>query len=229
VTTTGPFGGGQLEAEVFRNVVDAFGCAVFIATADMDLLYANPAGEQLLVNQVILKSDSGTLLFEDPRAKGFIARAIETGERGEIALGHAGLGVPQQSSPYYAIARVLPLQGPDNSTKPRDGALAAIFVTTTGTTMLPAIDAIAALFGLTAAEKRVALQIANGLSRAEIAATSKVSDSTVKSQLNAIFAKSHTSNQRELELLIRELTPPIINSDSNEFVHVPHTGEKKTV
>ena len=71
------------------------------------------------------------------------------------------------------------------------------------------LDAIAALFGLTAAEKRVAGHVADGSTRGEIAASSGVSDGTVKSQLAAIFDKTGTSHQRELQLLIRELSPPV--------------------
>ena len=74
---------------------------------------------------------------------------------------------------------------------------------------LPAMDAIAALFGLTAAEKRVATQVAAGKSRHDIAQASGVSDGTVKSQLAAIFDKTNTCDQRDLALLVRDLSPPL--------------------
>jgi DNA-binding CsgD family transcriptional regulator len=55
----------------------------------------------------------------------------------------------------------------------------------------------------------VTAQVASGLTRAEIATATGVSDSTVKSQLTTIYDKTNTKGQRELELLIRELTPPV--------------------
>lgn len=51
--------------------------------------------------------------------------------------------------------------------------------------------------------------MANGFTRAEIAAASGVTDGTVKSQLTAIYEKTNAKGQRELELLIRDLTPPL--------------------
>ncbi|MFZ1772585.1 MAG: helix-turn-helix transcriptional regulator, partial [Rhizobiaceae bacterium] len=88
-------------------------------------------------------------------------------------------------------------------------AAAAIFIAEAGSAPLPAMDAIGALFGLTPAEKRVAAQVAEGRTRQEIAETSGVSDGTVKSQLASIFGKSGASDQRSLELMIRDLTPPV--------------------
>ena len=71
------------------------------------------------------------------------------------------------------------------------------------------IFAVAALFGLTAAEARVTAMVAEGFSRAEIAAAHGVSDGTVKSQLGVIFQKTNAGDQRELQRLVRELTPPV--------------------
>jgi hypothetical protein len=45
-----------------------------------------------------------------------------------------------------------------------------------------------------------------------IAAACGVSDGTVKSQLATIFDKTGTGDQRELELLMRELSPPLLSS-----------------
>lgn len=63
--------------------------------------------------------------------------------------------------------------------------------------------------GLTAAKKRVAGHVAAGKTRKETAAAGGVSDGTIKSQLATIFDKTGTGDQRELELLIRELSPPL--------------------
>jgi DNA-binding NarL/FixJ family response regulator len=58
-------------------------------------------------------------------------------------------------------------------------------------------------------KKRVAGHVAAGKTRKEIAAAGGVSDGTIKSQLATIFDKTGTGDQRELELLIRELSPPL--------------------
>ena len=65
------------------------------------------------------------------------------------------------------------------------------------------------LAGLTAAEERVAGHVTAGKTRQEIAAASGVSDGTIKSQLATIFDRTGMGDQRELELRIRELSPPL--------------------
>jgi DNA-binding NarL/FixJ family response regulator len=47
------------------------------------------------------------------------------------------------------------------------------------------------------------------MNRHTIAAANQVSDGTVKSQLDSIYDKTGASNQRELEKLLRDLTPPL--------------------
>jgi DNA-binding CsgD family transcriptional regulator len=103
----------------------------------------------------------------------------------------------------------MPLVQREISARMSQHAAAAIFIAAAGTTPTPALDAIAALFGLTAAEKRVAGHVAAGRTRKAIAAAAGVSDDTIKSQLATIFDKTGTGDQRELELLIRELSPPL--------------------
>jgi DNA-binding CsgD family transcriptional regulator len=75
--------------------------------------------------------------------------------------------------------------------------------------MQTAVEAVAALFALTAAEKRVASYVSSGLTRYEIAQAQGVTEGTVKSQLAAIFDKTRTGDQRSLQSLMKELTPPV--------------------
>jgi DNA-binding CsgD family transcriptional regulator len=103
----------------------------------------------------------------------------------------------------------MPLARREISARISQRAAAAIFIAPAGSSPMPAIEAIAALFGLTAAEKRVAAHVAAGLTRREIATAGGVSDGTVKSQLATIFDKTGTGDQRGLQLLIRELSPPL--------------------
>ena len=126
------------------------------------------------------------------------------GMRDEFGLGPAGINVPLARVNVPAVAHVLPLGRRDAAARMAHRAAAAIFIAAAGAAPLPALDAIAALFGLTAAEKRVAGHVAAGFNRTDIAAAAGVSDGTVKTQLAAIFDKTGAHDQRELELLIRE-------------------------
>lgn len=62
------------------------------------------------------------------------------------------------------------------------------------------------VFGLTAAEARLAVEIANGQAPLEIAKTRNVSRTTVRSQLASLFAKTETKRQAELVALLGQVS-----------------------
>jgi len=196
-------------AEIFRSVVENLGHPVLVVSHDMQIIFANSAAEALLAENGAVSSLRGQLSFNYAHANAAVGRAVELGMRDEFALGPAGINVPLARTGTPAVAHVMPLARRDISARISQRAAAAIFIAAAGSTPLPALEAIAALFGLTAAEKRVAGHVATGMNRRDIAAASGVSEGTVKSQLGAIFDKTRTSDQRELQLLIRELSPPV--------------------
>ncbi|MBZ9676916.1 LuxR C-terminal-related transcriptional regulator [Mesorhizobium sp. ES1-1] len=197
------------KADVFRSIVENLHHPVLIVSVDMRILFANPAAEALLTESSAVSSIRGHLAFAFPHANTAIARAVELGTRDEFALGPAGINIPLAKASIPAVAHVMPLARREISARLSQRAAAAIFVTAAGAAPIPALDAVAALFGLTAAERRVAGHIAAGMTRKEIAAASGVSDGTVKSQLATVFDKTGIGDQRGLELLIRDLSPPL--------------------
>ena len=158
----------------------------------------------------LLRTSGQNLIVQNERAHHAIQKAVQLCERAEIALGGSGIGVPLIKTQFPAVAHVLPLGGRDERSQFHSRAAAAIFVATPKTDPLPTIDAIAALFGLTSAEKQVATQAANGLVVAEIALARGVSVNTVRSQIDAIYAKTGQNSQIGLQKLILDLTPPLV-------------------
>lgn len=197
-------------AAAFQRLIEALTHAVLIVTADMRVLFANAAAETLLNERIVASLSTGRLSLPFATAERAIARAVLLGERDEVALGAAGINVPLAAAATPAIAHVLPLARRDADARFADSAAAAIFISVAGVTPTPAIEAISALFGLTPAEARVVTQVAEGKSRKEIALAQGVSDGTVKTQLATIFDKTGMHDQRHLELLIREITPPVL-------------------
>lgn len=197
-------------AAAFQRLIEALTHAVVIVTADMRVLFANAAAEALLNERAVASLSAGRLALPFAPAERAIARAVVLGERDEVALGAAGINVPLAAATTPAIAHVLPLARRDAEARFADSAVAAIFISVAGVTPTPAIEAISALFGLTPAEVRVVTQVAEGKSRKEIALAQGVSDGTVKTQLATIFDKTGMHDQRHLELLIREITPPVL-------------------
>jgi DNA-binding CsgD family transcriptional regulator/PAS domain-containing protein len=209
VTIGDLFESERRKGEIFRDVVDCLTHPVLIVSADMQIIFANLAAEALLQEKIAIRSLRGQLSFPYGPANKSVSTAVVTGSRDEYALGPSGINVPLALAEKPMVAHVMPLAQRDPSARVAQHAAAAIFIAAPGETPVPAMDAIAALFGLTAAEKRVAVQIAHGRTRQEIALSSGLSDGTIKSQLASIFDKTDTHDQRGLELLMRELTPPV--------------------
>ena len=212
VTIGDMFEAERRSGQIFQTIVEALVHPVLIVSEDMQILFANPAAETMLADRATIRSLRGQLHFSYPQAHGAVTRAVELGMRDEFGLGPAGINVPLARVNVPAVAHVLPLGRRDPAARMAQRAAAAIFIAAAGTAPLPALDAIAALFGLTAAEKRVAGHVAAGFNRTDIAAAAGVSDGTVKTQLAAIFDKTGAHDQRELELLIRELSPAVARS-----------------
>lgn len=197
------------ERAILREVIDVLEHAVVIVAEDMSILFANAAAEARLRDEVIVRQMSGRLVARYPYAHAALVNAVAVGARNEIALGAGGIDLPLGSSERPAVAHVLPLRQRSVGGRFESRAAAAIFIAAPGTLVQTAIEAVAALFGLTAAERRVVGYVSEGLTRAEISEAQGVSDGTVKSQLAAIFDKTSTGDQRSLQQLVKELTPPV--------------------
>lgn len=202
----------RAETRVLRDVIDKLEHGVLIVTEDMEVLYANPAAEQHLQDQVLMSSTRGRLSIRYARAQAAIVRAVSLGLADEVSLGGAGIDIPLGVAPRPALAHVMPLTRRSVRDSIETRAAAAIFIAAAGTVIQTAVEAIAALFALTSAERRVAGYISEGLTRQEIAEAQGVSEGTVKSQLAAIFDKTATGDQRSLQSLMRELTPPVLRA-----------------
>jgi DNA-binding CsgD family transcriptional regulator len=132
----------------------------------------------------------------------------------EISLGTSGIDIPLGVTSRPAVAHALPLSRRPVSDRIKNAAAAAIFIAAAGTVVQTAIEAIAALFGLTMTEKRIAGYISDGLTRHEIAQAQGVTEGTVKSQLAAIFDKTGAGGQRGLQSLMKELTTAVRRASS---------------
>jgi DNA-binding CsgD family transcriptional regulator len=195
--------------DMFQSTLDELATGVLIVGQNLEIYYANKAAELYMNDEVpVISADGNRLVFNNQRSQKALENVVTIGLRDEAALGPRGIGLPLPGS-TPCVAHVLPLANRNLPGLFRRESAAAIFICKAGQDTQPHMEAVAALFGLTAAEQRVAAQVAEGMNRRAIAATNQVTDATVKSQLDAIFNKTETSNQRELEILLRDLAPPI--------------------
>ena len=120
-----------------------------------------------------------------------------------------------------AVAHVRPLDFGDLCR--RSGTAAVIFITQAAEHAPPPVGALMTLFNLTWSEARVLEQIVSGRNRREAAAVLGVANSTVKTHLDNIYAKTGTSDQLGLCRLAAKLSWPICSVErhkrNSNFVH----------
>jgi DNA-binding CsgD family transcriptional regulator len=98
------------------------------------------------------------------------------------------------------VIRALPVCG--TARNPFVGARALLLLTDSGRRSVPKMSVIAAAFGLSTAESRIAEQMAMGISPEEVAENLGISRETARTQLKAVFAKTGKHRQSALVALL---------------------------
>ena len=86
-----------------------------------------------------------------------------------------------------------------------DGPHSVLLLIDLDATPLPTPSCLEQIFGLTPAEARLTLLLVGGKTLAEVAETLHLSIATMRSQLKAVFDKTHTHRQAELVVLVSRL------------------------
>jgi DNA-binding CsgD family transcriptional regulator len=96
-------------------------------------------------------------------------------------------------------------------------AAAILFITDSERRIRPRSDVLSMLFGLTGAEKRIALLLCDGKSLGEISDQQSISTNTLKTHLSRIFMKTGTSRQAQLVKLLLSLPPESSRPEYHPF------------
>src|SRR5215471_6987049 len=147
----------------------------------------------------------GQLAVSGHETGGAIANAVD----GEATIGSAGIGIPApQADGEPALIYMLPLMRGDIRGRVAPHAAAALFVTVKDGGASSFAEAIAAMFGLSAAEERTLERLLAGDTLAEAADTLGIAVTTVRTHLTHIFDKTGASRQAELIRLAAKFSPP---------------------
>lgn len=195
----------SLEKSRLGETLDALDLGVILAGEDGEILHSNRCAAVMMAGAGPLRAAAGTLQAEG-RAGRAIRAAVKTVTRG-AASGASGIAVrlaADDAPPLFA--HVLPLAGGEPGPGQQQAATAAVFVSPRRSEARAAAAAATA-FGLTAAETRVLKSVLAGRSVTEAAGDLGVAVSTVRSQLNTVFAKTRTTRQSELVRLALSLLP----------------------
>lgn len=146
----------------------------------------------------------GVLQFEDRFLQNRIATVLTCSE--EESPGVASVGMHGEGGEAPLVVHIIPLRGKARDVGGSDGVL--LLIADPDNASLPGADLLRLLFDLTPAEARIARLLAEGRTAEQIAAGSRTTVLTVRSQLKAVFGKTGTTRQTELVRLLLGIRPP---------------------
>ena len=200
---------GKLKLQLYRKLLDRIGAGVLIVEQDARLVYANELAERLLSEgQTLTVRHNKVTTTSLPHASGLQNALDRACSENDIDIGYFGNGIPLSGTDgSVAVCYVLPLGKSDRRRELGPG-LAAVFITTNGASIPPALEVLSALSGLTSREARIALMVADGQSPGEASAALGISVNTMRTHLAHIFEKTGVNSQMGLAKFVGGLSLP---------------------
>jgi DNA-binding CsgD family transcriptional regulator/PAS domain-containing protein len=199
------------ETATFADTLDGLNAGLCLVDAGGRIIHANAAGQAILDDGDILHDIGGRLAACDGQVNQTLREVFAAAGQGDAALGTRGIAVPLigRSGEHY-IAHALPLT---SGARQRAGiattAVAALFVRKAALAMSSRPEAIGKIFKLTPTELRVLLAIVEVGGVPEVAAALGVADSTVRTHVNRLFAKTGATRQADLVKLVAGYATPV--------------------
>ncbi|MGO4670340.1 helix-turn-helix transcriptional regulator [Bosea sp. 2RAB26] len=200
-----------LKSEMLERTLDALAAGVYLTARDGRVVYMNAAAERQVRTGGSIRLVNNRLSPTDPAARASLSRAIDQAGRDDIAIdtNTHSLALPDAGGTGY-VATFLPVaSGQRRSTVAPFAASCAVFMQDPAQAPLMPGEAFARLHGLTGGELRVLLALAEGLGGKEAADMLGISEPTLRTHLQHIFAKTGTSRQGKLLQLLHNSTPPV--------------------
>lgn len=178
------------------DMFDHLSCGAFLLAAGRRVVGTNRFARSHVNRGLVLVQDRlrAQVREQDAALERLIGDVLDGGTRGRA---QAALVLPRGGQ-LPLLVQCLPLASQGGSPH------CALLAIDPEQKRVPNISVLRQAFGLTASEARLALCIADGLDIAEIAAAHKIAESTARSQLKAVFAKTGTRRQAELSALLAQ-------------------------
>jgi DNA-binding CsgD family transcriptional regulator len=197
----------EATAEAFQRLrlatifVDAKGRVAFINASASDIVARR---DGLDIRRRLLHAG---LAQETSQLHGLIAEAIAvTAGKGLRPGGALAISRPSGKRAFGLL--VTPLRS-GNRYAEQGGAAAAVFIRDPDHDDETDAGLLRALFGLTAAESRIAALVAQGHSFSDVIDRLGIADATGRTHLKNIFAKTATRTQAQLVRLLLSSVPPV--------------------
>jgi DNA-binding CsgD family transcriptional regulator len=190
------------EAASFREVIDGLATGVLLVDAEGRLVHANAAGTKLLgATRVFHAGREGTLRLEGTNLRELLPEA------GSAA--HGSFAIETADGGRY-VAHILPLTGGARQFTGLGGdPVAALFIQPANFDPPSIPESLARAFDLTPSELRVVLATVRHDGAGDIAEALGIGESTVRTHLHRIFAKTETKRQADLVKLAAGFASPL--------------------
>jgi DNA-binding CsgD family transcriptional regulator len=199
------------EAATFADALDGLSAAMLLVDENGRIVHANTPGQAMVESGQMLRAANGRLAAVDQKADQALREVFLAAGKGDAGVGIQGIAVALTATGQEPhVAHVLPLtSGARRYAGASYAAVAAVFVQTTELELPAAQEVIAKLFKLTPTELRVLLAIVHVGGVPEVAKSLGIADSTVKTHLHRLFAKTGTSRQADLVKLAAGFVSPL--------------------
>jgi DNA-binding CsgD family transcriptional regulator len=199
-----------IASELLSEALDGLRAAFFLVGSDGSILHANASGLALLNDRSVLHSPLGRLTSGNDEATQLMRDAFAAAGHGDRALGERGLAIPLDSNGARYLLNVLPLtSGARRAAARVRDAVAAVFVHRAELAKTLPPEAIARSFRLTPSELRVLMTIVTTGNVAQTAEALGIAESTVRTHLHRLFAKTGASRQADLVKIVAGFTSPL--------------------
>jgi DNA-binding CsgD family transcriptional regulator len=200
-----------LRSEMLEKTLDGLVTGVFLTARDGRVVYMNAAAEHQIRTGNSIRIVNNRITPTDPAARAALSKAIDEASHDSVDMdmSERSLAIPDIDGAGY-VATLFPFDRGRrrNIFAPFAASVAVFTQNPTQAPLLPG-EAFARLHGLTGAELRVVLALAQGLGAMEAADILGVSEPTVRTHLQRIFSKTGASRQTDLLQLLHSSTPPV--------------------
>jgi DNA-binding CsgD family transcriptional regulator/PAS domain-containing protein len=200
------------EAATFADTLDGLSAGMFLVDPESRIVHANVAGHALLNAGDMLRAVTGRLVACEPQIDRTLRDAFAAAGDGDTAVGTKAIAVAlQHRNGERHVAHMLPLtSGARRDTGIGLAATAALFVRKAVMVAPSPPEIIGKTFRLTPSELRVLLAIVEVGGVPEVAAALGVAETTIKTHLGRLFAKTGATRQADLVKLIAGYATPLI-------------------
>jgi DNA-binding CsgD family transcriptional regulator len=200
----------QADTTVFADALSGLAAGVFLVDENARVVSANRSGQIMLEEKSILRQRGCVLTTVNSRVGPTLPEIIALARDGDTAVGVNGIALPLSSPPEPWLAHILPLtSGIRRDAGIAYSAVAAVFVHKASIEIPSAMETMSKLYKLTPSELRVLAALSEVGGVPAVAEVVGISQATVKTHLQGLFAKTGTNRQAELVKLVAAHASPL--------------------